>query len=68
MEPSDKIIIEDLKRIISMLPQENALLKARIEVFEIEMERYKTKKDSNNSSMPPPKDENGLQGGIFKFR
>jgi transposase len=58
MEPSDKIIIEDLKRIILMLAQENALLKARIEVIEGEMARYKTKKDSNNSSLPPSKDEN----------
>ncbi len=58
MEPSDKIIIEDLRRIISMLAQENALLKARIEVLEREMERYKTRKDSNNSSLPPSKDEN----------
>jgi len=58
MEPSDKIIIEDLKRIILMLAQENTLLKARIEVLEKEMARYKTKKDSNNSSLPPSKDEN----------
>jgi len=58
MEPSDKIIIEDLKRIILMLAQENTLLKARIEVLEREMARYKTKKDSNNSSLPPSKDEN----------
>jgi len=41
-----------------MLAQENALLKARIEVIEGEMARYKTKKDSNNSSLPPSKDEN----------
>jgi transposase len=58
MEPSDKIIIDDLKRIIQMLAQENTMLKARIEVLEREMERYKTRKDSNNSSLPPSKDEN----------
>jgi transposase len=58
MEASDKIIIEDLKRIIQMLVQENTMLKARIEVLEREMERYKTRKDSNNSSLPPSKDEN----------
>jgi len=61
MEPSDKIIIEDLKRIILMQAQELAkipLLIARIEVLERELARYKTKKDSNNSSLPPSKDEN----------
>lgn len=61
MEPSDKIIIEDLKRIILMQAQEIAkipLLIARIEVLERELARYKTKKDSNNSSLPPSKDEN----------
>lgn len=61
MEPSDKIIIEDLKRIILFQAQEIAkipLLIARIEVLERELARYKTKKDSNNSSLPPSKDEN----------
>ena len=61
MEPSDKIIIEDLKRIIMMQAQELAkipILIARIEVLERELARYKTKKDSNNSSLPPSKDDN----------
>jgi hypothetical protein len=56
MEPTDKTIIEDLKRIILMQAQEIAkipLLIARIEVLERELARYKTKKDSNNSSLPP---------------
>jgi transposase len=35
-------------------------LKARIDVLECELERYITRKDSNNSSMPPSKDENRL--------
>jgi transposase len=34
------------------------LLIARIEVLERELERYKTRKDSNYSSLPPSKDEN----------
>ena len=34
------------------------LLIARIEALERELARYKTKKDSNNSSLPPSKDEN----------
>lgn len=61
MEPSDKIIIEDLKRIILMQARELAkipLLIARIEALERELARYKTKKDSRNSSLPPSKDEN----------
>jgi len=61
MEPSDKIIIEDLKRIIMMQAQELAkipIMIARIEALERELARYKTKKDSSNSSLPPSKDEN----------
>jgi transposase len=61
MEPSDKIIIEDLKRIVMLQAQELAkipILIARIEVLERELARYKTKKDSNNSSLPPSKDDN----------
>lgn len=61
MEPSDKIIIEDLKRIIMMQAQELAKIPkliARIEALERELLLYKTKKDSSNSSMPPSKDEN----------
>ena len=58
MEPSDKVIIEDQQRIILMLSRENTQMKARIEVLERELLRYKTRKDSNNSSLPPSKDEN----------
>src|SRR4030042_6212472 len=57
MESSNKII-DDLQRIILMLSRENTLMKARIEVLESELARYKTKKDSSNSSLPPSKDEN----------
>ena len=60
MEPSDKIMAV-LQRIILMQAKEIAkipLLIARIEIFERELARYKTKKDSNNSSLPPSKDEN----------
>jgi transposase len=61
MKKSDQIIIEELKRIVFMQAQELAkipLLIARIEVLERELERYTTRKDSNNSSLPPSKDEN----------
>jgi len=58
MKTSDQIIIEELKRIILMQTQENTLLNARIDVLERELTRYTTRKNSNNSSMPPSKDEN----------
>ena len=58
MKTADQIIIEELKRIILMLSQENTLLKARIDVLERELARYTTRKNSSNSSMPPSKDEN----------
>ena len=61
MKPSDKVIIEDQQRIILMQARELAkipLLIARIEALERELERLKTKKNSNNSSLPPSKDEN----------
>lgn len=44
MEPSDKIIIEDLKRIILMQTRKITQLKAQIDVIERELNRYKTKK------------------------
>jgi transposase len=57
MEPSDKIIA-DLQRIILMQAQEITRLMARIDVLEWELARHTTRKDSNNSSLPPSKDEN----------
>ena len=58
METSDRIIIEELRRIILIQTEEIAQLKAMNEVLKKELERYKTRKDSNNSSMPPSRDEN----------
>jgi transposase len=58
METSDKIIIEDLKRIIFFQGQEIINLMKKIDVLERELARHTTKKDSNNSSLPPSKDEN----------
>ena len=57
MEPSDKIIA-DLQRIILMQAQEITRLTTKINLLVRELERYTTKKDSNNSSLPPSKDEN----------
>ena len=58
MKTSDRIIIEELKLIVKMQAQENRLLKAKINYLEQELARVTTRKDSNNSSMPPSKDEN----------
>jgi transposase len=65
MGTSDKIIIEELRRIILMQAQEITrlmkkieVLERKIDVLESELTRYKTRKDSNNSSLPPSKDEN----------
>ena len=58
MEPSDKIIIEDLKRIVMMQAREITRLMTKITVLEQQLERYTTRKDSSNSSLPPSKDEN----------
>jgi transposase len=58
MKTSDQIIIEELKRIILMQSQEITRLITKINVLERELSGYTTKKDSNNSSMPPSKDEN----------
>jgi len=58
MKTSDQIIIEELKRIVMMQAQEITRLIKKIDVLESELARYKTRKDSNNSSLPPSKDEN----------
>ncbi len=58
MKTADQIIIEELQRIVLMQAQEITRLMTRIEVLERELARYKTKKDSSNSSLPPSKDEN----------
>ena len=58
MPTPEQIIIEELKRIILMQAQEIKLLKARITDLEQKLERYINRKDSNNSSLPPSKDEN----------
>ena len=61
MDTSDHTIIEELKLIVKMQAQENRLLKAKINYLEQELARLNTRKDSNNSSLPPSKDENRPQ-------
>lgn len=58
MRTTEQIIIDELNRIVLMQAQENKLLKARIAELEQKLERYIIRKDSNNSSVPPSKDEN----------
>jgi transposase/uncharacterized coiled-coil protein SlyX len=58
MRTTEQIIIDELNRIVLMQAQENKLLKARIADLEQKLERYINRKDSNNSSIPPSKDEN----------
>lgn len=58
MQTPEQIIIEELKRIILMQAQEIKLLKARIADLEWKVEQLTIRKDSNNSSIPPSKDEN----------
>lgn len=58
MRTTEQIIIEELERIILMQAQEIKLLKARITDLEQKLERFINRKDSNNSSLPPSKDEN----------
>ena len=58
MQTPEQIIIGELKRIILMQAQEIKLLKTRITDLEQKLERYINRKDSNNSSLPPSKDEN----------
>jgi hypothetical protein len=58
MDTSDNIIIEELKRIVQMQAKENRLLKEKINYLEQELARITTRKDSNNSSLPPSKDDN----------
>ena len=58
MQTTEQIIIEELKRIILMQAEEIKLLKAKIAELEKKLEQYITRKDSNNSSIPPSRDEN----------
>ena len=58
MKKSDQIVIEELQHIVLMQAQEITRLMKKIDVLESELTRYTTRKNSNNSSMPPSKDEN----------
>ena len=59
MQTPEQIIIGELQRLVLMQAQEIKLLKARItELERIVAQNSRPRKDSNNSSIPPSKDEN----------
>lgn len=58
MRTAEQIIIDELHRLILMQAQEIKMLKARIVELERKLEHYTIRKDSQNSSIPPSKDEN----------
>lgn len=53
-----KILIESLISKVEELQNLNKVLMGRISLLEAELAVYKNKKNSNNSSVPPSKDEN----------
>ena len=62
MQTPEQIIIDELQRLIRMQAEEIRLLKARITDLEKRIEQYnRPRKDSNNSSTPPSKDDNRPQ-------
>lgn len=55
------IRIEELIFLVQAQAKTIVRLEAKIDKLEHELEKYKTRKDSNNSSIPPSKDENRVQ-------
>ena len=53
-----QITMEELKHLVKEQAQKIVELEAKIDKLERELNKYKTRKDSNNSSIPPSKDEN----------
>lgn len=58
---SHHITIEELINLVQAQAKTIVRLEAKIDKLEHELEKYKTRKDSNNSSIPPSKDENRVQ-------
>jgi transposase len=55
------ITIKELINLVQAQAKTIVRLEAKIDKLEHELEKYKTRKDSNNSSVPPSKDENRVQ-------
>ena len=54
----DQITMEELTHLVQAQTMIIVRLEAKIDKLEQELEKYKTRKDSSNSSIPPSKDEN----------
>ncbi len=54
----DQIIMDELIHLVQEQAKKIVMLEAKIGKLELELEKYKTRKDSNNSYIPPSKDEN----------
>lgn len=55
---SDQITMKELIHLVQAQAKTIVILEAKIDKLEQELEKYKTRKDSNNSSIPPSKDDN----------
>lgn len=55
---SDQITMNELIHLVKEQAQKIVMLEEKIGKLELELEKYKVRKDSNNSSVPPSKDEN----------
>jgi transposase len=53
----DQITMAELILLVRVQAQKIVLLEAKIDTLERELEKYKTRKDNNNISVPPSKDE-----------
>jgi transposase len=61
---SDQMTIDELSRLVQAQAKTIFRLEAKIDKLEQELEKYKTRKDSTNSSIPSSKDENRIQRNI----
>ena len=54
----DQITMNELIHLVKEQAQKIVMLEEKLGKLELELEKYKVRKDSNNSSVPPSKDEN----------
>jgi hypothetical protein len=55
---SDQITMNELIYLVKEQAQKIVILEGKIGKLELELEKYKVRKDRNNSSVTPSKDEN----------
>ena len=58
MQMPDQITMDELIHLVKEQARKIVMLEAKIDKLEWELKKYKTRKDSNNSSIPPSKDDN----------